>query len=575
MRQLLRTLLLFSPTLALLGIGGWYVVAHLDDELPPDAPRPGGRLVVVVVFDQMRGDYLTRWPGLFDTAGFEKVKRDGVWYSNARLPYGCSATGPGHASIGTGAPPAVHGIVENTWYDRRTGRGVYCASDAGFSRIPRPTADSKETGGLSPARLLVPGVAARLKAVEGANARVFSLSLKDRAAVLMAGRCPDAGVYCFDSAVGHFHTSSYYRTDLPEWVSRFNKTRDTSPADVWFSQRWDRLLPTERYAGRDDVESEGRGVNGMGHTFPHPLKGKLPDPAKGFYDAVETSPFGNQLLWEFAKECLTAEGLGRRGTKDLLYLSFSSNDLIGHAWGPDSHEVQDVTARSDRLLADVIRHLDETVGRENYTLVVTADHGVCPLPELTPGAERFEPAAELARLAEALDHTFGPLGGKPGSPDLWLRTVNYPDLYVSDALLAEEGKSRADVERYIAEWVGHRPHMLAALPRSLLAGPPLTDPLARRVQLGWHPDRSGDVVMVHQPYLLPGKNTGGYSVAGHGSPHDYDTHVPLMAFGAGVPMLGARPEPTSSLAVAAIVCRALGIDPPAEAKEPLPAGWEK
>lgn len=570
----LRLALLFSPTLALLIGGGWYVFSHLGDDLPPDlAPTGnGGRLVVVVVFDQMRGDYLTRWPGLFEADGFEKVKREGVWYSNARLPYACSSTGPGHASIGTGAPPSVHGIVENRWYDRATGEMVYCAATPTARRVPEPPTPEKEPASVSPERLLVPGVAARLTAADP-TARVFSLSLKDRAAVLMAGKCKDAGVYCFDSAVGKFHTSSQYRTDLPPWVTRFNKPRDASPADVWFHRRWDRLLPPDKYTGDDDATGEGRGVNGMGQTFPHPLKGKLEVPAKGFYDAVETSPFGNDLLWEFARECLEAEGLGRRGTTDLLYLSFSSNDLIGHAWGPDSHEVQDITARSDRLIADMIRHLDETVGRANYTLVVTADHGVAPLPEQTAGAERFEPAADLEQLGKALDETFGPLGDKPGgAPELWVKKLNYPDLYLSEALLVAEGKPRADVENYIAQWAANRPHLLAAFPRSVLAGPPLADPLARRVQLGWHPARSGDVVLVHKPFLLPGKNTGGYSVAGHGTPHDYDTHVPLLAFGAGVPRLGERKEPTSSLALAAIVCRSLGIAPPPEATEPLPKG---
>ena len=572
MRAYLRLALLFSPALALLGVGGWYVLAHLRDPLPPDALRTGGRLVVVVVFDQMRGDYLTRWPGLFEQDGFEKLKREGVWYSDARLPYACTSTGPGHAGIGSGATPGAHGIVENSWYDRRTGRTAYCVADDRTSRIPRPAVGTAEAGGLSPDRLLVPGIAAHLKALEGDNARAFSFSLKDRAAVLMAGKCKSAGVYCFDSAVGKFHTSSYYRTELPRWVEAFNKSGDASPADGWFHRKWDRLLPADRYAGADDVEAEGRGTNGMGNTFPHPLKGKLTSPAQRYYDAVETSPFGNDLLWDFAKACLTAENLGRRGSKDLLYLSFSSNDKVGHSWGPDSHEVQDMTARSDRLMADIVRHLDGTVGRDNYTLVVTADHGVCPLPERTPGAERFEPLKAIEQLGEALDHTFGPLDGKPAAP--WVRKVEYPDLYLNDVAMGEAGKPRDDVARFAAEWIGYRPHMLTAFARPQLAGPPLADPLARLVQLGWHPDRSGDVVLIHKPYLLPGKNDFRTSTAGHGSPHDYDTHVPLMAFGAGVPLRGERREPTNSLSLAAVVCQALGIDPPPEATAPLPAGWE-
>ncbi len=558
----LRVWIIMLPSLAFAVIAVLFLFRTPPEPVPAGTASPAlnrfttAKLVVVVCFDQMRGDYLDRWSKQFGSNGFEKLKREGVWYSNAHLPYGCSSTGPGHASIGTGQPPSVHGIIENRWYDRATGREINGASgDKRTRRIPE--VPGNDDPAFAPDRLLCEGIGDQLLKFEGAKARVFSFSLKERSAVLMGGKHP-TGVYAFDTVKGEFHTSSYYTETVPAWVTAFNKS---GKADGWFGQNWDRLgdgSVYDRVAGPDNVASEGVGINAQGRTFPHPLSFGLAEPNKKYYDALENSGHGNDLLWEFTKACLDGEQLGRAATHDLLFVSFSSNDLIGHVWGPDSHEVLDVTLRSDRLIAELIMKLDLDVGVGNYTLIVTADHGVCPMPELAvknhTEATRFNPKEVFGNLGLMLDEKFGPVGD---SPELWVSKIAFPDIYLNRAAMTAAGKPIGEVETAVAQWAGNRDSMLVAFTRSTLAGPVLNDPLARRMQLGYQAERSGDVVVVNQPYCLPiGKLSFGSS---HGSPHDYDTHVPVLFYGAGIPGGDTIVEPVSSFLVAEQIKRSLGL----------------
>ena len=372
----------------------------------PDAPsvapttvteRP--KLVVLVVFDQMRGDYITRWADLFGPDGFERMKKGGVWFSECRVPYACTSTGPGHASLSTGAPPSVHGIVENEWYDRKSGANVYCCQPTRLYDLVPPLppevqkADAKKPSrgsalGYSPERLLAQTVGDALQEATNGKGRVFSLSIKDRTAVLMGGQKP-TGAYCFDTRDGKFHTGAYYGRDaVHPWVAEFNNAK---PADAWFEQKWERLRPDldyAKYSGPDDVPAEAPGFNGQGRVFPHPFKGALAAPAKPYYEAVEASPAGNEMLLALTQKVIAAEKLGRGNVPDLLCVSFSSNDLLGHQYGPDSQEVMDITLRSDRTVAALLKFLDAEVGAGRYVMVVTADHGVCPLPELPSTKEK-------------------------------------------------------------------------------------------------------------------------------------------------------------------------------------------
>ncbi len=569
--RILRIAVILTPAFALLATAGWYVLRQFDSSSAnhPANADEAGRIVVVISFDQMRGDYPERWNSLLADDGLRRVGTDGVWYSNAHLPYACTSTGPGHASIATGVPPSVHGIIENDWYDRANGKRVYCATgERPYDRVPSNSAAgsrSKDATGLSPERMLAPTMGDVLRTANK-KSRVFSLALKDRAAVLMGGKNP-SGAYCFDTATGQFHTSTYYREQPHAWVSLLNSSK---AADRWFGKNWDRLLDPlayNRLAGPDDVIGESIDLKGQGRVFPHPLGNDQPEPGGKYYAQLEKSPFANELLWEFAKTCIREEQLGRGESPDLLYLGFSANDLIGHAWGPDSHEVLDVTLRSDRLVAEILAFLETTLGKDRFTLVITADHGVCLLPEVArskhPDAARFSPSAELGPLNEVLDETFG--GAEVGGGN-WVEAVDYPWLYLNRRSVAARGVPYETVEAFAAQWVGNRENHAAGYTRTKLAGPPLADPLGRSIQLAFHPDRCGDVYALPKPYCIPSPGNG----TTHGSPYSYDTHVPVFAVGYGVPKLGKLDGPQSALIVAPIVCKALGIDPPKAVAEKSP-----
>ncbi|TMQ30186.1 MAG: alkaline phosphatase family protein, partial [Planctomycetota bacterium] len=281
-------------------------------EVPAAAQGPP-RLAVLIVFDQMRGDYLKRWQKLYGTGGFRRLCTEGAWFTNCHYPYANTVTAAGHASIATGCSPAEHGIVGNDWYDRRTGEKVNCVADGRYERVPYLPARSGlplmpgeelERTNISPERLLAPTIGDALKAATHGAGRVVSLSLKERSAVLPAGRHPDA-CYWFDSGSGLFVTSTYYRERLHPWLVDFNRSR---LADRWFGLSWRRLRPDLNYAlysGPDDVPTEGLGI-GQGRTFPHSLTVGKPR----YYQALTNSPFGNDLLLELARQAIDGEGLG-------------------------------------------------------------------------------------------------------------------------------------------------------------------------------------------------------------------------------------------------------------------------
>jgi predicted AlkP superfamily pyrophosphatase or phosphodiesterase len=581
--KLLRYALVLFPTAAFVVAAAVYLPSRWNDRPPDPTPAESGRLVVVMVFDQMRGDYPQRWKPLLDAGGFMRLASEGVWYANAHLPYSCSATGPGHASIGTGLPPSVHGIIENDWYDRkRNGTVLSVTPERPSPRVP--TRSDGVTDGFAPDQLLVDGLGDHLKR-ERLTSRVFSLALKDRAAVMMGGKKPD-GVYAFDTDVGEFHTAARYRDTPHPWVVEFNK-RDES--DKWLSKQWDRLKADDVYTatlGPDDSPGETRseknpktgGLIGYGTTFPHPLNiDGQKEPSKRYYERLEASPFGNELLAEFAWECIDRERLGTGGRTDLLFLGFSANDTIGHKWGPDSHEVLDCTLRTDKLIADTARKLNERLGPDRWTLIVTADHGICPLPERwsreRPDAERFDPRSEFdpVMMGKVLDEKFDALGTDPQAWFTASGRMQFPHVYLNHAAIEKHGVKVTDVATALAKWAANRPHVEAAFTREQLLGPPSADPLTRRCQLGYHAERGGDVYLVPKAYCLP---TGVASLGtSHGTPHPYDTHVPLFAVGAGVTKFGKREEVVSSLLIGPIVCKALGLDAPASLPEKLPAGW--
>jgi predicted AlkP superfamily pyrophosphatase or phosphodiesterase len=368
---------------------------------------------------------------------------------------------------------------------------------------------------------------------------------------------------------GRFVTSTYYRDREHAWVRRFNAS---GVVDRWLGRTWQRLRPDldyARWSGPDDVSGEGTGY-GQGRTFPHPFR---QEDRHDYIEAVQTSPMGNTLLLELTRRAIAAEKLGSRDTPDFLSISFSSNDLVGHQWGPDSQEVLDTTLRSDLVIRDLMATLDERVGKGRWVLVLSADHGICPLPEATRSrvrsARRLQPGRLLEEAEDYLDSLYSPGKGEEFGQGQWIERISDQMLYLDRARIARRGLRQEEVETALAKWLITQRGIRAAYTRKQLTGRiDASDSLERQVQRSFYPERSGDVTLVLQPYcLMTTKLTG----TTHGSPHSYDTHVPLMVLGPGV-RPGARRQRVSPEQAAVILARALGLKPPAKAAVTVPEG---
>jgi predicted AlkP superfamily pyrophosphatase or phosphodiesterase len=523
-------------------------------------------LVVLLVIDQMRGDYLERWRELWLADGFHRLLEEGTNFTNCHVPYAATETGPGHATLATGQLPTNHGIIGNFWYDRGAVKEVYCVGCLG-NQGPIPD-DAAGEGPSTPERLIGPTIGDRLHEASNGRSRVVSISLKDRAAVLLGGHRPDA-CYWFDAWTGGFMTSSYYGNKPHDWVVDFNKSRSV---DQWFGKDWSRFRPDLDYAVHsavDDARGEATGWI-QGRTFPHPMTGGLNRlqrksyANRDYYGALSTSPFGNELLLNFAKKAIDAERLGQDEFPDLLCLSCSAVDAIGHSWGPDSQEMLDTMLRADALVADLLKYLDHRIGQGRYLLVLTSDHGVCPLPEAAAVRGHDSGRVSLKSLRNQANHFFQQQ--YPGGDDReqWIEACAENWFYLNRRLLSRRKISPADAETTLAGWFAMQPGILTSYSRTQLVGHmPPDDLIGLAVQRSFHPDRSGDVAVIFQPYYIPSDDEFGTT---HGSPHAYDLHVPLLIFGTGISS-ESRAESVTPLSVAGILCAGLGLATPPDAKE--------
>lgn len=565
--------------------------------VPPPPTDDKVKLAVVIYFDQMRGDFLEKWQPLFGDGGFKRLQDEGAWFVDCHYPYGTTTTGPGHASVLAGCSGDKHGIINNNWYDRESAKTIYCAASQRYDLVPAPTdvappdptkpPPAKKDAG-NPDRFLGETLADVMKETNS-RSKVFGLSIKDRSAIFPVGRKPD-GAYWF---AGRFLTSSYYRDSVPPWVDQFNKS---GLADSFYGTDWTYSRPDEEYlkhCGPDDGPGEGKG-KGQGIKFPHPTTGGKDKLGPEYYGALVNSPYGNDLLLAFTKECITAEQLGQDDAPDLLTVSFSSNDLIGHSWGPDSHEVFDVTLRSDALMRDFLSFLDEKVGKGKYVVLVTADHGICPNPEVSAAqgkdAKRISPTKLLVGAEKALRDAYGkptddatdPVDAEDKKDDgkvvetkdrnLWIEAVSAPHVYLNLRRIKAANLSEDAVAETLAVWVCKQPGVFRAFTRKqLMDTAPTDDPTLTQMRRSYHPERGGNVAIVLKPlYLLDSYTTG----TSHGSPHSYDTHTPFLVYGPGVEG-GKRTEKVTPQHGASVIAQFLGVRPPKNNEYTVPATLAK
>lgn len=534
-----------------------------------DVP-PLPRLAVVISVDQMRADFLDRFGPHFGEGGFRRFM-DGLIFTDCHYRHAVTKTGPGHAVMMTGVHANRHGIIANDWRLRTWPvlEQVNCVEDREVALVGLAPRAWRSPGGLleakqgrSPRPLLAPTVGDRLKERFGVRSKVFGVADKDRAAILMSGRQAD-GAYWIEE--GRVVTSTYYRPALPDYLVAFNAE---GRAERTHGQVWDRLREAALYEavqGPDDAPGEADAY-GLTRVFPKRVDGGGPGISADFFEAFDHTPWNNDLVADLALAVLRQEGLGQDdGAPDLLAIGFAQPDKIGHAYGPDSHEVMDSFLRLDRTLAALFAALDEAVGLEHCLIVLSSDHGVAPLPErqLAAGvpAGRVEGTSLDEQAAAVLAAKFGapPEGRRWAARD----GLSY---HLDPGVIAERGLTVAEVGAALAAGLSGHPAVAAAFTRERLADPTPLDRIGEAVRLSHHAERSGDVQYVLKPYFMDRRETTGTT---HGQPYAYDQHVPLAWFGGGIEA-GRRDERVGVDEIAPTLARRLGVEPPAaDARAPL------
>lgn len=482
------------------------------------------KLVVGIVVDQMRTDYIYRYWDNFGTGGFKRLCTGGAFLRDAHFDYTPTETGPGHASVYTGTTPARHGIVANDMFVRATGKGDYCAS---AHDTVKGVGMPDEIGRRSPRNLLATTLADELERRFDGKAKTIGIALKDRGAILPIGRTGDAAYWFAGGADGAFGTSTWFMRELPDWLQRFNGER---LANGYLGRTWDLLLPRERYheALPDDNPYEIPISGAASATLPVDLKALLK--ASGSTQVIAQTPWGNTLTTDLALAAIEGERLGADAITDLLAVSYSSTDLLGHRMGPRALEVEDMYLRLDLELARLLDELDRRVGPGAYTVFLTADHAAADVPSylaaLRGSAGYPDAKAMEAGLNAALARRFGP--GK------WVRAITNEQVFLNDSLIAARKLDAERVQRAAADHLLTEPLIAEALTASDLSRFTYADGLRRLLQRGYMPQRSGDVLFAYRPGYFEGYGANPTRGTTHGSGWNYDTHVPILLYGHGI-----------------------------------------
>jgi predicted AlkP superfamily pyrophosphatase or phosphodiesterase len=483
------------------------------------AERPA--LVVQITVDQLRGDMPFTFSDRFGVGGFLHFMNRGMVFSNAHYAHASTFTASGHATVVTGGHPAQHGMIANGWFDRERGVPMYAVGDTDHRLWNGKLGQGI---GASPANLLSSTIGDELVNATEGRARVFSVAVKDRASVILGGHKGKA--FWYDSSSGEFTSSSYYYPSAPDWVRAWN---DRGVADNYRGKQWDLLLNPASYSRLDqDDRSWELGFAHLGRIFPHPLDA---EDDKLFYSGLRYTPFGDAITLDFAKHVIKTQNLGQGEETDMLLVSLSCTDLVGHVFGPNSLEAEDNLIRLDRFLADFLDFVDRHVGLDRTLLVLTADHGIPPIPradEATQATANRVPTDVVRKCAEAqLDERYGE------GADL-IQNVTKPYVYMDFAELDRRGLDRDEVSRFLAAALAEIEGIAYAVPRGAITTGDLPDsPIMNRVRNAFHDDRSGDIYLVQDPYWYLEARTK--SATTHGSPYPYDTYVPIMFAGPGIP----------------------------------------
>ena len=473
------------------------------------------KLIVGIVVDQMRVDYLTRYESKFGEGGFKKLIKGGYFNKNANFNYVPTYTGPGHASIFTGSVPRVNGIISNDWYDKKTGKNIYCAQDETVTTV----GSTSNAGKMSPRNMLTTTIGDEMRLATNMQAKVIGISQKDRASILPTGHTANAA-YWYDGSNGAFITSTFYMQQLPLWVIAFN---DKKLPEKYLSQDWTTLLPMASYSESlpDDNAFEGLFKGESKPVFPHKLA-ELKEKNKGL-NMIRATPFGNSLTKDFALEAIKNEQLGADAVTDLLSVSFSSTDYVGHQYGINAIETEDTYLRLDKDLEELINYLEKNICKDNFVIFLTADHGgahnAAYLQSLKVPAGLIDEKGIEDAMKAHLKEVFG---------DTLVMSFSNQQFFLNHTTLAKNKLKLKEVTMEAARYALTLEGVANAYSLyDVIASSQSNDVALSRIYMGFNDVRSGDVILNYLPAYLDYGKTG----TTHGAAYSYDTHVPLLWYG--------------------------------------------
>jgi predicted AlkP superfamily pyrophosphatase or phosphodiesterase len=503
------------------------------------------KLVVGIVVDQMRYDYLTRFFDTYGEGGFKRLINEGYNCKNNHFNYLPTYTGPGHASIYTGTTPKYHGIISNNWYDKISKTTVYCASDTTVTAVGTIAIAER----MSPRRMLTTTFADQNRLFTQFRGKSIGISIKDRGAILPAGHSANAAYWFRGKQEGNFVTSSYYMKTLPKWVSAFNTSRKVDD----YLKTWNTLYDIDTYteSGADNTNFEHGYIGKAKAIFPYNLKRLAKD--NGGYDILKVSPFGNSIVTDFTIRAIEEEALGKDDITDVLTVSFSSTDYVGHNFGVNSKEIQDTYLRLDKDLERLLKALDAKVGENEYTVFLTADHGAIHVPAYLKTHKLPAGYLDTEKRAEAFN-TF--LVDTYGTTDI-VENVSNNQIFLNKKVVKTLGLNLEDVQKEILNEQLEYQHVSKVYTATTLASASFTQGIEALLQNGYNQKRSGDVIVVNTPAYISYPEKG----STHGSGLNYDTHVPLLFYGKGIAK-GSTFKKTEVTDIAPTVSALLGISFP-------------
>ncbi len=484
------------------------------------AQKKKPKLVIGIVVDQMRYDYLTRFWDKYGDGGFKKLVNEGFNCKNANYNYMPTYTGPGHASIYTGTTPENNGIISNTWYNKATNNTMYCTGDY----MANTVGSNSIYGKMSPKNILSTTITDELKLATNNKGKVIGISIKDRGAILPAGHKANAAYWYEGGDVGKWITSSFYMNELPEWVQKVNKQNNS---DKYLNTKWETLLPIAEYTESiaDNNPYEGVFNSENSPVFPHDLPALRS--ANLNYSLIKFTPFGNTILKELAMGAIKGEELGKDRFTDFLTVSFSSPDYIGHQYGPMSIEVEDTYLRLDKDLEEVLNYLEKNFEKGDVLIFLTADHGAVNVPQYlidnNIAAGYFDNDKLTKDLKEHLKKEY--------DTDTLIMNVSNYQVFLNHQYINDNNWNVVAIENAIARFILTQKGVAKVVTATNLKSSEFSDRILGNVQRGFHQVRSGDVLYVLESGWIP----AGYSTGTtHGSPYNYDTHVPLLWYGTGI-----------------------------------------